>query len=109
MVGWVCPFTSDAIFSKTSHRLCPRHLSGGLTGGAGAVGSGLVPAEQRPQAGPATPLDDTGTDLAPRRYALPRCGPRPHSLLRARGRRVPRVPRVPRPLASLAHSLHQEK
>lgn len=50
------------------HRLCPRHVRGGLQSGAGTVRSGLVSAEQRPQAGPATPLDDAGPDLAPCRY-----------------------------------------
>lgn len=62
------PFTSDAVFSRPSHRLCPRHVRGGLEGGAGTVGSGLISAEQHPQAGPATPLDDAGTDLAACRY-----------------------------------------
>ena len=69
LAGWVCPFTSDAVFLNPSHRLHPRHVGSSLQSGAGAVGSGLVPAEQRPQAGPAPPLDDAGADLAPRRYS----------------------------------------
>ncbi|XP_064342265.1 tetratricopeptide repeat protein 7B isoform X6 [Camelus dromedarius] len=57
-------------YNLTNPRLCPRHISSSLQSGAGAVGSGLVSAEQHPQAGPATPLDDTGTDLAPRSRSL---------------------------------------
>lgn len=75
---WVCPSTSDAVFPKPSRRLCPRHVGSSLQSGAGTVGSGVVSAEQCPQAGPATPLDDAGADLAPRRY---RSAPQPHAHL----------------------------
>lgn len=81
LAGWVCPFTSDAVFLNPSHRLHPRHVGSSLQSGAGAVGSGLVPAEQRPQAGPAPPLDDAGADLAPRRYSSAPPPPHPHLLL----------------------------
>ncbi|XP_042108798.1 tetratricopeptide repeat protein 7B isoform X3 [Ovis aries] len=52
--------------------LHPRHISRGLQSGAGAVRSGFVPAEQRPQAGPLAPLDDAGADLAARSGSLHR-------------------------------------
>ncbi|KAM9713706.1 tetratricopeptide repeat protein 7B isoform 1-T1 [Dama dama] len=57
-------------YNLTNPRLHPRHVSRGLQSGAGAVGSGLVPAEQRPQAGPPAPLDDAGADLAARSGSL---------------------------------------
>ncbi|KAM9708281.1 tetratricopeptide repeat protein 7B isoform 1-T1 [Menidia menidia] len=42
------------------------HLHRGQPRGAGPVGDRLLPAEQRPQTGPAAPLDDARTDLAAR-------------------------------------------
>lgn len=59
----------NAVSPPHPRRLCSRHVHRSQPGGAGSVGGGLVPAEQRPQTRTPAPLDDAGSDLASRRCA----------------------------------------